>query len=364
MDDTFGADLWRVQKELEAEIQRSEAILSCMKEGILAIDGAGEVLKLNRKARQMLNITGAKVEGAPISFVCGQGELLAFVAEGLAARDNSEREIKLSGPSPIIAMATRSPMFGSGGEYIGMVVALNDITQLRRLENVRRDFASNVSHELRTPITSIRGFVETLLNGAITEPDAARRFLEIINRHASRLSSIIEDLLTLSSLEKGEAIELARQPMLTIVQKAMDGMAEKAEEKHIKMKILCEQGIDVLVNGPLLETAISNLIDNAINYSEEGTTVSVSAERAGEMVSIHVRDEGPGIEKQHLDRIFERFYRVDAARSRKAGGTGLGLSIVKHVVLAHRGNVTVESVPGKGSVFSIHIPIGESQEGE
>ncbi|MBI5815176.1 MAG: PAS domain S-box protein [Nitrospinae bacterium] len=359
MDDQYSLESPQIgvlRKSLDIEIQRSEAILSCMKEGILAVDENGTILKVNRKAREMLGIARVSAEGKPASAVCPQGELLGFMEEGLAARDNSEREIKLKSPKEIIAMAVRSPMFNAAGEFIGIVVALNDITQLRRLENIRRDFASNVSHELRTPITSIRGFVETLLNGAIEEPEKSRRFLEIINKHASRLSAIIEDLLTLSSLEKGEAIELADQPLFSVINKAVEGLSRKAEEKKIRVETQCDPSIEVSVNGPLLESAISNLVNNAINYSEEGSAVRVSAAVDGGWTLIRVRDEGCGIEKQHLDRIFERFYRVDTARSRKAGGTGLGLSIVKHVVLAHRGKVAVESEPGKGSEFTISIP--------
>lgn len=349
-------DIKTLRENLDSEIKRNEAILSCMKEGILAMDGSGVILKLNQKAREMLGLKSVKAEGQPVTLICGQNELADFVREGLAARDSSEREIQLDAPNEGFVLASRSPMSGSSGEHIGMVVALNDITQLRRLANFRRDFASNVSHELRTPITSIRGFAETLLGGAIEEPATARHFVEIINRHANRLSSIIEDILTLSSLEQGEAIELMAQPVRNVIAKAVDGLSGKAAEKNISVHVECDPSIEAPINGPLFESAISNLVDNAINYSESDTTINVSVFMENELVSIRVRDQGYGMEKQHSDRIFERFYRVDTARSRKAGGTGLGLSIVKHVVLAHRGKVSVESVPGKGSVFTITIP--------
>lgn len=349
-------DIKTIRENLDSEIKRNEAILSCMKEGILAMDGSGVILKLNQKAREMLSLKSVKAEGRPVSLICGQNELSDFVREGLAKRDNSEREIKLDAPNEGFVLASRSPMFGSSGEHIGMVVALNDITQLRRLANFRRDFASNVSHELRTPITSIRGFAETLLGGAIEEPATARHFVEIINRHANRLSSIIEDILTLSSLERGEAIELMAQPVRNVIGKAIDGLSGKATEKGIRVHLECDPSIEAPINGPLLESAISNLVDNALNYSDGNTSINVSVSVDGGFVTMHVRDQGYGMEKQHSDRIFERFYRVDTARSRKAGGTGLGLSIVKHVVLAHHGKVTVESVPGKGSVFTITIP--------
>ena len=349
-------DVKTLRESLDSEIKRNEAILSCMKEGILAMDSSGVILKLNQKAREMLSLKSVKAEGLPVSLICGQNELADFISEGLAARDSSEREIKLDASNEGFALASRSPMFGSSGEHIGMVVALNDITQLRRLANFRRDFASNVSHELRTPITSIRGFAETLLSGAIEEPATARNFVEIINKHANRLSSIIEDILTLSSLEQGEAIELMAQPLRNVIAKAIEGLAAKAAEKGVIVNVECDPTIEAPINGPLLESAIANLVDNAINYSDENTTINVSAVIENGEVAIRVRDQGYGMEKQHSDRIFERFYRVDKARSRKAGGTGLGLSIVKHVVLAHRGKVIVESAPGKGSVFTITMP--------
>ncbi|MBF0293118.1 MAG: PAS domain S-box protein [Nitrospinae bacterium] len=354
-------DIKTLRENLDSEIKRNEAILSCLKEGILAMDSSGVVLKLNQKAREMLGLKSAKAEGLPVSLICGQNELADFVKEGLVARDSFEKEIKLDGPNEGFALASRSPMSGSSGEHIGMVVALNDITQLRRLANFRRDFASNVSHELRTPITSIRGFAETLLGGAIEEPSTARHFVEIINKHANRLSSIIEDILTLSSLEQGEAIELMAQPVRNVIAKAIDGLSGKAAEKKIGVHLECAQSIEAPINGPLLESAISNLVDNAINYSDENTAINVSAFVEGDVVLITVRDQGYGMERQHSDRIFERFYRVDKARSRKAGGTGLGLSIVKHVVLAHHGKVTVESEPGKGSVFTITLPASDNR---
>lgn len=354
-------DIKTLRENLDSEIKRNEAILSCLKEGILAMDSSGVILKLNQKAREMLGLKSVKAEGLPVSLICGQNELADFIREGLAERDSSEREIKLDSPDEGFALASRSPMSGSSGEHIGMVVALNDITQLRRLANFRRDFASNVSHELRTPITSIRGFAETLLGGAIEEPAAARHFVEIINKHANRLSSIIEDILTLSSLEQGEAIELMAQPLRIVIAKAIDGLASKAADKGVSVNVECDPSIEAPINGPMFESAIANLVDNALNYSDENTTINVSAVIGNEVVCICVRDQGYGMEKQHSDRIFERFYRVDKARSRKAGGTGLGLSIVKHVVLAHRGKVTVESVPGKGSVFTITIPAVDSR---
>jgi two-component system phosphate regulon sensor histidine kinase PhoR len=349
-------DIKTLRENLDSEIKRNESILSCIKEGILAMDGSGVILKLNQKAREMLGLESVNAEGLPVTLICGQNELADFIREGLAERDSSEREIKLDAPSEGFVLASRSPMFGSSGEHIGMVVALNDITQLRRLANFRRDFASNVSHELRTPITSIRGFAETLLGGAIEEPAAARHFVEIINKHANRLSSIIEDILTLSSLEQGEAIELMAQPLRNVIAKAVDGLSGKSAEKGVSVYMQCDPSIEAPINGPLLESAISNLVDNALNYSDGDTEINVSVLVEGEMVSIRVRDQGYGMEQQHSDRIFERFYRVDKARSRKAGGTGLGLSIVKHVVLAHHGKVTVESAPGKGSVFTITLP--------
>jgi two-component system phosphate regulon sensor histidine kinase PhoR len=215
-----------------------------------------------------------------------------------------------------------------------------------------------VSHELKTPITSIKGAVETLLDGAIRNPDEARSFLEIIERHGIRMERLVEDLLTISRIEyesEREQIVLDRQSLNSILQAAVQACRERAAARKVTLTLSADAPLVTRVSAPLMEQAIVNLIDNAIQYSAEGGEVSIRGFRQeGEFV-VRVEDQGLGIESRHLPRLFERFYRADMARSRKVGGTGLGLAIVKHVVLAHKGRVTVESTPGKGSIFSIHL---------
>ena len=245
------------------------------------------------------------------------------------------------------------------GKQMGALIVLNDVTRIRRLENVRREFVANVSHEIKTPITAIKGFVETLRDGAVKNPEDAERFLGIIENHAERLEAIIEDLLSLSRIEREAErgkIALVEGRVQDVVQMAVQVCEMSARAKEIKIKCSCDKDIVSKINAPLLEQAIVNLLDNAIKYSAVGSTIRVEASQTAEEIKIDVRDQGCGIEEEHLPRLFERFYRVDKARSRQLGGTGLGLAIVKHITQAHGGQVSVESVPGKGSTFSIRLP--------
>jgi two-component system phosphate regulon sensor histidine kinase PhoR len=241
---------------------------------------------------------------------------------------------------------------------VGAVVVFNDVTRLKRLEAVRRDFVANVSHELKTPVTSIKGFTETLLDGASEDPEASRRFLQIIAGQADRLNSIIEDLLALSTLEatREGRPALVEADVCDVVTVAMEICGPKAQAKGIRMDAACTPEAHAPINPPLLEQAVVNLIDNAVKYSPEGSEVHVSLEQSHDQIVIRVADYGPGIAREHLPRLFERFYRVDKARSRDLGGTGLGLSIVKHIAQVHGGRVSVESTLGRGSTFSIYLP--------
>jgi two-component system phosphate regulon sensor histidine kinase PhoR len=216
-----------------------------------------------------------------------------------------------------------------------------------------------VSHEIKTPITAMKGFVETLQEGQSQDPEDVRRFLGIIHRHVDRLEAIVEDLLTLSRMEKEagtEEITLEEQVVRGILARAIQACESKAESKQIHLELDCKEDVKGKINPALLEQAVVNLIDNAINYSEEGKSVTIRTREREQEMLIQVEDHGSGIERKHLDRIFERFYRVDKSRSRKLGGTGLGLSIVKHIMEAHGGRVSVESQPGRGSTFTLHLP--------
>ena len=235
----------------------------------------------------------------------------------------------------------------------------NDVTQLRRLEDMRRDFVANVSHEIKTPLTAIKGFVETLRLGEVDKPEESERFLGIIQKHVDRLSFIVEDLLSLSRIEQEDerkTIQIEIGKILDVLKSAVQICRSKAEDKKIEIKHTCEAHLTSSFDSSLLEQAVVNLLDNAIKYSEPNSTIHLKANLENSEMKIIVEDRGIGIAKKHLPRLFERFYRVDKARSRNLGGTGLGLAIVKHIAQAHCGNVTVESTLGEGSVFTIHLP--------
>ena len=235
-----------------------------------------------------------------------------------------------------------------------------DIMRLRRLENVRRDFVANVSHEIRTPLTSIKGFAETLLDGALNNAKDARNFIKIVLKQANRLNAIIEDLLTLARLEEQEErsqMLFEEKKVERVLYNAQKVCLPPANNKNSKISLVCDRNLKIKMNKPLLEQAVINLIDNAIKYSPHNSNVEVCAHIIDKELEICVKDQGGGIAEEHLPRIFERFYRVDKARSRAIGGTGLGLSIVKHIAQVHGGYVSVESKLGQGSTFKIHLPI-------
>lgn len=232
--------------------------------------------------------------------------------------------------------------------------------RLQRLEQVRKDFVANVSHELKTPITSIKGFVETLLDGALSNEADARRFLTIVGKQSERLSAIIDDLLTLARLESEQISELlVKEPqnVSEILDAVTEGCRHLAASKNISLKMFCPSNLIVDGDRSLIEQALMNLVDNAIKYSGPGTVVRIQAEQEHGKLHLSVSDQGPGISNEHLDRLFERFYRVDKARSRQLGGTGLGLAIVKHVCGVHGGTVHVKSEVGQGSTFSLVLPV-------
>jgi two-component system phosphate regulon sensor histidine kinase PhoR len=241
----------------------------------------------------------------------------------------------------------------------GAVLVLNDVTRTCQLERVRRDFVANVSHELKTPVTSIQGFVETLLEGAAKDTEQTKRFLNIIARHTDRLNAIIEDLLSLSRLEEDSEtrrLSFEKVKLKPALESAVELSKVKASQKNIEIKLSCDKNISVKINSPLIEQAVLNLISNAVKYSEKASTVEIKVTQKNEQVLISVSDHGCGIGKKHLERIFERFYVIDKSRSRKLGGTGLGLAIVKHICQVHGGYITAESEIDKGSTFTIFLP--------
>lgn len=352
----------QLQNRINTIIQQqneSEAILSSMTEGILAVDVKERIVSINKAAACLFNLEPERARGRNVEEIIRNNELQQFIKSAFDSDLPIQKDIILHTDKERSFQLHGTSIPDKNGNRNGAVIVFNDVTEMRKLENIRRDFVANVSHELRTPITSIKGFVETLLEGAVTEPLQAKHFLEIISRHVDRLNAIIEDLLSLSQLEDTQSkrdIILRKEPLKPILEAAVELSSIKADQKQITVNLICPEDLEANANSLLLEQAIFNLLDNAIKFSEPGSAIQLTAELTDKDILISVRDSGCGIKQKHLERIFERFYVVDKSRSRKLGGTGLGLSIVKHIVQLHKGNVTVSSSAGKGSTFAIHLP--------
>ena len=347
-------------KTITSQSNESEAVLSSMVEGVLAVDAAENIIRLNKAAGKILEIKPENAEGRPIDEVVRNSHLRDFIERTLSGIKNVETDLTIGNKNEIFIQAHGAALKDMEEKSIGAVIVLNDVTRLRRLETVRRDFVANVSHELRTPITSIKGFVETLQQGALENREEAERFLEIMSKQVERLNAIIEDLLSLSRLEQDSGtleIAMEKTKVLPILESVIRDCEDKALKKNTSIKLNCPNELEVFANPPLLNQAVLNLVDNALKYSEQGGEIKVKALSTETETVIEIQDWGCGIDSAHIPRLFERFYRVDQARSRQLGGTGLGLAIVKHIAQVHGGRVSVNSALGKGSRFSIHLSI-------
>ncbi len=347
----------RIGREVE---QRSEieTILGCMIEGIIAVDNDERIIRLNMAAVELFAVSPQLNPGRPIQEVIRQAELQRFIRQALNQREPLEEELVMHGSSKRYLHVQATPLTGTDDSRIGVLIVLHDLTRLRQLESVRRDFVGNVSHELKTPITAIRGAVETLLDDEVTNA-ASQRFLQIIFKQSERLNALVEDLLNLSRIEQGAeqgGWDLSCEPLLPVLDSARVACESLLLQQQITLQIDCPKQLKARINASLLEQAIINLLTNAIKYSEPGCQVMVTAMELDQQISIRVEDFGCGIEQKHLPRLFERFYRADQARSRNLGGTGLGLAIVKHVAHAHHGEILVVSQPGEGSCFTLLLP--------
>ncbi len=337
-----------------------DAILASMDEGVMAVDSDAMILKLNTAMADLFEVESDRCRGRKVQEVIRNIELNQFVTKALnAGKEGVEADLTLYHPGTRHILARGTRLRDRGGMAVGAVIVLNDITQIRRLENIRREFVANVSHELRTPITSIKGFVETLQSGALEDIEDAKRFLIIISRQTERLSRIIEDLLSLSRIEQGqETIKTGLEScfIFDVVKRAVGDCTSVAESRNIEIRLSCDRSLRSRIHPSLFEQAVFNLLENAVKYSGEGSLVHVRVIIRADKMLVEVSDQGTGIPSEHLPRLFERFYRVDKARGRDIGGTGLGLSIVKHIVLAHDGKVSVESEVGAGSTFIMTLP--------
>ena len=338
--------------DLTAERDRLSAILAGMVEGVLVLGADGRVVLANPAAAQIVGDGSAPLSGKRLEDVVKPTALRDFIADGAKSADVHESEIETGGRS--IAIYVRPLATSAGG---GVVTVLRDMTGLRRLMTVRRDFVANVSHELRTPVTAIQGYAETLLGGA-ADAATSKQFLEIIHRQARRIGALVEDLLELSELEARPPEQAVREAVDVgaIAEHVAQTVRERATKTATTVKLEIDGTVVALGDPSGLEQVVQNLVDNAIKYGHPGGHVVIRGARDGARVRLSVMDDGPGIEARHLPRLFERFYRVDAGRSRDRGGTGLGLAIVKHIVEAMGGEVKVESDVGKGSRFVVEVP--------
>ena len=356
----------RMAENLDAErrtidrlLQEQKAIFFGMSEGLLVIDHDEHIVELNQAAAQMLGVDASRVKGRSMLAGVRNLTLQRLVSDALRRPEPVEGDLALHDETGDRFLQVRGSSVRVAGEApLGVLIVLSDVTRLKRLESIRRDFVANASHELKTPVTSIKGFAETLLGG---HADAAetRRFVEIIDRQADQLSSLIDDLLDLTRIEHEQErgkISLQNLPVIEVIDRAVGFCAPEAEQRQIRIEVTGSKTARARIEPSLLERALVNLIENAVKYSEPGRRVEVALEESERDCVVRVSDEGCGIAAENLSRIFERFYRVDKARSRKLGGTGLGLAIVKHVVQAHRGEISVESQLGKGSTFSVRLP--------
>lgn len=349
-------------KTISDQHHHLEAVFSSMAEAVIAVDNDERIISINEAAARMFEVDRRGAQGRLLQEVIRNVVLHRQIGRILNTRTGFEDEIMLDGSTAgnVYLQTHAVPLYGGNGNGIGALIVLNDITRLRRLETMRSDFVANVSHELRTPITSIRGYVETLLDGALDDREDSEKFLEIVLHQSEQLEEIIDDLLALSRIEREEKrgeVRFERQPLLPIIEEAIDNCTSKAEGSGVGLVADCSEGTLVNANHTLLVQAIVNLVINAVTFSESGQEVTVRAREVDQdgqrKIAISVIDKGIGIAEEHLPRLFERFYRSDRARSRKAGGTGLGLAIVKHIVQAHGGQVDVRSAIGMGSEFKI-----------
>lgn len=352
----LASELSRSIAELRMGRDRLAGILEGMNEGVLVLDADNRIVLANRALRGM-TLVGEDSLGKSVIEAIRNAALQEALDAALESSEAAVREIELGGILPRRLLVRVSRLSSDSAER-GTIAVFHDVTDLRRLETIRTDFVANVSHELRTPVTAIGTAAETLLSGALDDPHDAREFVDIIERNAKRLRHLVDDLLDLARLEsKDFRLKLAELDVVPIVAHTVRLLEEAARRRSVSIVVSQpDSPLKARIDRRALEQIVMNLLDNAIKYAGEGARITISSSHGGQHVEIRVSDDGPGIPPAHLGRIFERFYRVDAGRSRELGGTGLGLSIVKHLVELMNGTVEVESTQGKGASFTIRLP--------
>ena len=335
-----------------------DATMNSMREGVLIVDSEMRVISSNSAARNIFAGVEGKLEERRLTELTRNPAIHDVFRAALEEGERAEVKVEMRrGDRRIFDLGVAPLRFAGAGRARGAIGVFFDITQLERLERVRQEFLSNVSHELRTPLTAIIAFVETLEDGAMEDAEHNRRFLNVIRKNAERMHNLIDDILELSSIEAGIiTVEPRAVRLASVIEDITTALASRAAERRVTLHNEIENGAQVYADARRLEQMLTNLLDNAIKFNREGGRVTIRHEANAGSDRISITDTGDGISPEHIERIFERFYRIDRARSREMGGTGLGLAIVKHLARAHDGEATVQSTPGEGSTFIIELP--------
>jgi two-component system, OmpR family, phosphate regulon sensor histidine kinase PhoR len=351
-----------LREEQQATLAQShaqeQALFNSMVEGVLLLDNTHRIQLVNQSLYRLFSVT-SDIRGLTIREAFPMHKLAELVDQLTALGTVVGAEMELPGVDKRFLQVNATAILGREQQHQGSILVFHDVTRVKELENTRQEFVANVSHELRTPLSLIKGFVETLLTGAKDNPEVATQFLQTIDKHSDRLTFLIEDLLTISRLESGQVMmNLQPTRLQEAAQRALDDLQSRAVEKQVTLKNEVPPDLHAHADADRLQQVLSNLIDNAIKYGRTHGTVTVGAQALDlKTVQMWVQDDGAGIAAEAAERVFERFYRVDRARSREQGGTGLGLSIVKHIVQSHGGKVWVKSEPGRRTAFFFTLPI-------
>lgn len=361
----------KLGRSLRGETLRSEksriekdSILATMKEGIVTVDSQGHITHINRAAKKLFNIPRSTIiDDTPLIEVIRYPQVMEIIKEVDFSTPYIKRLLKIiKGDVPQFIQVRASFLHSETGANLGHLLVLNNVTELTMLEENRKEFIANVSHELKTPLTTINGYLETLIDGALDDKSVNRKFLETIYKHSQRLAGIINDLMRLSKLDRSTkddaGFSMKPTPLCPAIKKVIDSLQDQLETKSMDVRFNTnDQDILVPMQESLLSQAFHNLLENGIKYSDKGSTIDVSCTVEADHVTISFQDHGPGIDETHLKKIFKRFYRIDEARSRREGGAGLGLALVKHIILVHNGAVDVTSELGKGTCFKVTLPL-------
>jgi two-component system phosphate regulon sensor histidine kinase PhoR len=352
----FAALQQQSQQAIGHELARQDALIHSMIEGVLVLDRHGQVSLVNRSMQKSFGLE-SDIRGRTIMEAFRQHELQELVQRTAVEGQVLGFEMDLPGRFARRFQINATAIRDQNGQPQGMVLVFHDVTRLKQLENTRQEFVANVSHELRTPLSILKGYVETLLDGAKNDPEVATRFLQTIKKHTDRLTYLIEDLLTISLLESGRvALNLQLVDLRPMVDRVVEDLSSRALERKTRLENQVPSDLIANADTDRIQQVLFNLVDNAIKYGRPAGQVSVSGRLiAPGRIELSVKDDGPGIPPEAQERVFERFYRVDRARSREQGGTGLGLSIVKHIVQSHGGKVWLESEMGKGTTFFLTL---------